>query len=436
MLGVKNQMRLEIESVDIIDVQKGSKTYAENGVLYVNLEELEELILKDAKIASVEINLVYPGDKTRILNVQDVVQPRCKVDKKNADFPGFINKMQIAGSGRTRSLRGVAVVVSNPSTKRKESGLLDMSGPAADLSPYGKMKNVNIAPYIADGVDERDFENAVKNAGLLTAVYLAEAAEGHPVSENEVYSLDIPSLDRTDLPRVACYYQAYSPQFDYLAVSDPIVYGTAISTMLPTVFHPNEVLDGGFVGWNALKAIDTYSIQNHGVIKELYRNHGKKLNFVGVVAATANMGADSRERSACMAANLIKNVLGADGAILVKILGGMPHVDISATGEECEKLGVKTAVFTTPLTAVGTLSDTILFNAESLDLIITSGAPFERVKIPFQAEKFLGGTAETRIYHPEPIKQYAGDPLIDVEQYLLAGVHDHCGSSRVVVKEY
>ncbi|UNC92928.1 glycine/sarcosine/betaine reductase component B subunit [Candidatus Contubernalis alkaliaceticus] len=428
-------MRLELESIEINDIQEGSKTFAEDCVLYVNLKELEELILGDSRIASVDINLVYPGDKTRILNVQDVVQPRCKVDKENADFPGFINKMQIAGDGKTRSLKGVAVIVSNPSTNRRESGLLDMSGPAAELSPYGKMKNVSIALYAADGVEERDFEDAVKNAGLLTAVYLAKGAEGHPVSQVEVYDLDIPNLDN-NLPRVACYYQAYSPQFDYLAVSDRIVYGTALTNMVPTVYHPNEILDGGFVGWNALKAIDTYSIQNHGVIKELLKNHGKTLNFVGVVAVSANMNAESRERCACMSANLIKNVLGADGAILVKILGGMPHIDISATGEECEKLGVKTAVFTTPLTAVGTLSDTILFNSESLDLIITSCAPFERTKVPFKAEKFLGGTAETRIYHPEPVVQYAGDPEIDVEQYLLAGVHDHTGSAKVVVKEY
>ena len=81
----------------------------------------------------------------------DVIQPRCKIDKPDADFPGFIGKMQIAGSGRTRSLRGVAILVSYPCTNRKENGLLDMSGPIAEMSPYGKMKNVSIAPTIADG---------------------------------------------------------------------------------------------------------------------------------------------------------------------------------------------------------------------------------------------------------------------------------------------
>ena len=66
-------MRLEIDSIDIKDVQESSTTSAKDSVLYVNLKELEELILKDKRLASVDINLVYPGDKTRILNVMDVV---------------------------------------------------------------------------------------------------------------------------------------------------------------------------------------------------------------------------------------------------------------------------------------------------------------------------------------------------------------------------
>ncbi len=305
------------------------------------------------------------------------------------------------------------------------------------MSPYGKMKNIIIAPTIAEGVEERDFENALKIAGLKTAIYLARGAEGHPVDEVEVYDLDIPNLDRkSNLPRVACYYQLYSPQFDYLAISDPCFYGTHVTNMMPTIIHPNEVLDGGVVGWLAIKALDTYSIQNHGVIKELYRHHGKDLIFVGVVCATANMEPVPRVRSACMAANLLKNVLGADGVILVKILGGMPHIDLSITGEECEKLGVKTAIFTQPLTPFGTLADTILFNAPSLNLIITASATFERVIIPWKAERFIGGTAETRIFCPDPIDQYAGDPVIDIEEYLIPGVLDCTGNSKVIVREY
>ena len=103
---------------------------------------------------------------------------------------------------------------------------------------------------------------------------------------------------------------------------------------------------------------------------------------------------------------------------------------------ECEKLGIKTAIFTQPLTSFGTLSDTILFNAPSLNLIITATAVFERTKIPWKAESFFGGKAETQLYCPDPIAQCAGDPIIDLEEYLIPGVLDCTGGSKIIIKEY
>jgi glycine reductase len=430
-------MRLEIQSIGIKDIQPGSKTYAQDRVLYVNLKELEEILLKDGRFKSVDTHLVYPGDRVRIVNLMDVVQPRCKIDKVEADFPGFIGRLQLAGEGRTRSLRGVGVVVSNPLTSRKYSALLDMSGVAGEISRYGKMRHLHIAPMRSEGTEERDFEDAVKVAGLKTAVYLARGAEGHPVDETEVYELDIPSLEKkSKLPRVAYFYQLYSPQHDHLGISDPCFYGAAVRNLTPTIIHPNEVLDGGVVGAHTIRALDTYTIQNHGVIKELYKRHGKDLFFAGVVCGVANLEPVPRKRQAVMASNLVKNVLGADGVILTKIHGGLPHVDLALVAEECEKLGVKTAIFTQPLISYGTLADTLLFNAEAVNLIITVGATMERIKIPLDAERFLGGTADTKIYCPDPIIQHAGDPVIDVEQFLIAGVHDHLGAAKIIVKEY
>ncbi len=430
-------MRLEIESIDINDVQEAPKTHARDHVLCVNTGEIEELILRDNRIRSVEVNTVRPGDRVRIVNIMDVVQPRCKIDQFEADFPGFVGRLQIAGRGQTRSLRGVAVIVSNPETKRKYSALLDMTGLGSALSRYGKMKHISIAPYREERVEERDFEDAVKIAGFKTAVYLAAAGERHPIDGIEVFDLDISTIDgQPDLPRVAYYYQLYSPQHDHRGIPDPCFYGTHVRDLLPTIIHPNEALDGGVVGHHTIRSLDTYTIQNHGVIKELYRRHRKDLIFAGVVCGVANIDPVARKRKAIMAANLVKNVLGADGVIITKIHGGMPHVDVALVGEECEKLGVKTAVFTQPLISVGTLADTLLFNSEALDLIITVGATFERVKLPLEADRILGGTAETKVFLADPRDQYAGNPVIDMEEMLIAGVHDHLGGANVIVKEY
>ena len=139
--------------MDIKDIQIGPTTGVEDRLLTLNPAELEELILQDGRIRSVDIDVVHPGDRVRIINVMDVVQPRCKIDQLEADFPGFVGRLRTSGSGRTRSLRGVAVVVSNPDTQRKYSAMLDMAGLGAELSKYGKMHNVQISPHRAEGTE-------------------------------------------------------------------------------------------------------------------------------------------------------------------------------------------------------------------------------------------------------------------------------------------
>ena len=430
-------MRLEIRSIEIREVRPSSRTCAEDHTLYVSLKELEENVLKDNRIKSVAVHLVYPGERVRILNLMDVVQPRCKIDDGDANFPGFVGKLQLAGKGRTRSLAGVGVLVSNPETHRKYSAFLDMSGLAGEMSRYSNLRHVSIAPTRAKGVEEREFEDAVKIAGFRTSVYLAQKADGHAVDEVEVYELDIPHLACVSgLPRVAYYCQAYSPQHDHLGISDPCFYGSDLRNMTPTVVHPNEVLDGGLVGHHSIRGLDTYTIQNHGVIKELYRRHGKDLIFAGMVCGAASVEPAARARQAMLAAGLLKNVLGAEGVVLTKVHGGMPHVDLGLTAVNCEKMGMRTAVFIQPGNSSGTLADQVIFASDEVDLMIAAGATMERVKIPLDAERFLGGGPDSAVYCPDPIVQRAGDEQVDVEEFLIAGIHDFMGGANIIAKEY
>ena len=433
-------MRLELDSIKIKDIQESSATAIKDGVLYLNKKELEEVLLKDEKIKSVDINIARPGDKTRIICIQDVMQPRCRENGNN--FPGFVDKMQIVGNGRTVSLDGAGVIISNPESTRIEMGVLDMDGPMAGLTPYAKLNMVSLAFYPVEDIkndanEERIFEDAIKAAGLKACVYLAKAGLEVKADEVEVFESEVGESVDPSLPRVAYCFQTYTPQFDYKGRSDRFFYGAAMTNTFPTIINPNEALDGALVGWNAIKAIETYSMQNNGTIRELYKHHGKDLNFVGVVVYSASTDAENRQRSADMCANLLKNVLHAEGAVLTKILGGMPHADIACTGVACEKAGVKTCCPTTPLTATGTLADTILYNDVELDLITITGSPFERTwNIKFKPENIYGGDHHTKIYFSEPIPQWADSEVLNMEQYLMCGVHDHTNSRKIITKEF
>ena len=82
-------MRLEVGNIFIKDIQFADTTKVENGVLYVNKEELVNLLSEDEHIKSIDLEIVKPGDSVRITPVKDVIEPRVKVEGNGGIFPGF-----------------------------------------------------------------------------------------------------------------------------------------------------------------------------------------------------------------------------------------------------------------------------------------------------------------------------------------------------------
>ena len=135
-----------------------------------------------------------------------------------------------------------------------------------------------------------------------------------------------------------------------------------------------------------------------------------------------------------MAANLVANVLGADGVVLGKVHGGMAHIDLGLVAELCEELGVKTTLFSQVYGNSGSLTDYVLFSSDSLNAIVSNGNLLEIIRLS-QADRILGGTPETPVFH-QSLNQKAGDKVIDIEYFLLAGAYDYLGSSKLIAAEY
>ena len=94
-------MRLELHKVKIEDVQWGDATEVENNVLYINREEITDMLLEDDRFESVEVDLARPGERVRIVPVKDVIEPRCKIEGEGDVFPGFIGDVE-GSVGRAR----------------------------------------------------------------------------------------------------------------------------------------------------------------------------------------------------------------------------------------------------------------------------------------------------------------------------------------------
>jgi glycine reductase len=128
--------------------------------------------------------------------------------------------------------------------------------------------------------------------------------------------------------------------------------------------------------------IETYHIQNHPIIQELYRRHGRELCFVGVIVTIGHDNELENQRAANIVANLAKWVLGADGAILTKSGGGAAEASLSQTATRCEEIGVKTVLTVYEMAADNNPESCTLFNPERIDALISMGTAMDTISLP------------------------------------------------------
>ena len=94
-----------------------------------------------------------------------------KVEGRGGIFPGVISKVDTVGEGKTYALKGMAVVTAGKIVGFQE-GIIDMTGPGAEYTPFSKLNNLVVVCEPVDGLKQHDYEPAVRFAGFRVAVYL------------------------------------------------------------------------------------------------------------------------------------------------------------------------------------------------------------------------------------------------------------------------
>jgi len=370
-------MRLELGIIKIKDVQFGQETVAKGGTLYVNKAELIALVMQDDRLSGADVELAKPGEEVRIIPVKDVIEPRVKVSGVGALFPGIIGEMGTVGTGRTNVLRGTAVVTVGQIIGYQE-GFVDMSGPAAQYSPFSETNNVVLILQPIDGLEPHAHEEAVRLAGLRAAVYLGKAVKDTVPDEVEGYELS--PVSAATLPRIAYIYPLLSEGL----LHDTYLYGTDAKKLLPTLIHPNEVMDGAIVSGNCVSACDkhtTYHHLNNPVIKELYQKHGKDLNFSGVIVTNLNVTLADKERASDYASKLAK-LIGAEGAIITLEGFGNPDTDLMMLCEKMEECGIKTVLITDEYAGRDGGSQSLADAVPQADAVVSVGNANEIIALP------------------------------------------------------
>ena len=419
-------MRLDLGCIHIKDVRFGAATGIEDQILSINRDELISLLEQEPLFERVEIELAHPGESCRIIRVLDVLEPRYRMNGPN--FPGALDGNGLVGDGQTRALKNVAVVETDQLATRSRN-IIDMSGPAADYSPIGNTHNVVLLPYPKPGADKDDYRLAVKKAGLKAAVYLAAAAKGCALDETQIFELPPVAFNQgpKELPRIAYIFPMHSHQHP-TQQRETVFYGSNIQGFMPTIVHPNEILDGALMfSYSAF----TWFAQNHPVIHELYRRHGLDLWFAGVVLTVAPVTIAEKERNTAIAARLAKETLGADGILATKIGGGAVDTDLMMIYTRAEEMGMKAA-----LIIMERYPDTgITFVPANVNALVTPGLTRDPISLP-AVERVIGGDA-IALDNANPDNSNPGISLTPAREKLnlwmgdIVGAISQVGASRL-----
>ena len=428
-------MRLELGKIFIKDIQFASESKIENNVLYVNKDELRKAIWDDEAIVSVEFDIAKPGESVRITPVKDVIEPRVKVEGRGGIFPGVLSKVDTVGEGKTIALKGMAVVTTGKIVGFQE-GIVDMTGPGAEYTPFSKLNNLVIIAEPAEGIKQHEHEKAVRFIGFKAAKYLGELARNLQPEETKVYETK-PLLEQIaeypDLPKVGYVYMLQTQGL----LHDTYVYGVDAKQIVPTILYPTEIMDGAIVSGNCVSACDknpTYVHLNNGVIEELYEKHGKEINFLGVIITNENVYLADKERSSNWTAKFTK-YLGLDAAIVSQEGFGNPDTDLIMNCKKIETEGVKTVIVTDEYAGQNGASQSLADADPKADAVVTGGNANQLITLP-KLDKVIGHIDVVNVIAGGNHDSLKEEGTIEVEIQAITGATNETGFGYLTAKTY
>lgn len=373
-----------VHHVDAVEI--GATTRYHRRRLVVGRDDVAAAFA-DPALATVRPHAVSPGDRVRIVKPLDVVEPRSR-GPEGGTFPGWLAPVNRPRGGRTHVLRGAAVLAAG-FLPRNQEGLIDMSGPAAELSPFARTHNVVVEFDPAEDASWADVDAAVRRGLLRLAVHLADAAAGVPADAVEPVVRPHPAGEATGgLPRVGVITNLQTQGM----FKDVFVYGRSMAGSLPTLIDPAEVEDGAVVsgqyGHPALRN-PTYMHQNHPVVAALAALDGIDLRFGGLVLCPEPVDQASKELVSEHAAWLCR-AAGFDAVIVTKEGAGNADNDLSFKVDALEAAGVPAVALYAEMSGPDGTGPPLVAGPRKGSLIST-GNYDQRVALP-AVERALGGT--------------------------------------------
>ncbi|ADL13764.1 glycine/sarcosine/betaine reductase component B subunit [Acetohalobium arabaticum] len=382
-------MRLEIDNFPVEEMQFGDETSYNDGLLTINKEEALEVVKKDEHITEADIVFARPGEEKRIVPVKEAVEPRYKEDD-GAVFPGVTDDVESVGSGKTKALKNCSVLGIGKHWGSFGDGLIDMSGEGAKYTYFSQLNNICLVADTDEEFERHEQQkknHAIRWATHRLAKYLATAVKDLEPQKEDVEEFELAPITKRDkktqeLPSVVYVMQPQS-QIEELGYND-LVYGWDTNRMLPTLMHPNEILDGAIIGGSYMCCSSkwaTYDFQNCPTIKKLYEQHGETINFLGVIMSNLNVVLEQKERAALFVQQLSTS-LGADAAIIAEEGYGNTDADFIECFKLLEEAGIKTVGMTNECTGSDGHSQPLVSLDDAADAIVSCGNVSALIELP------------------------------------------------------
>ncbi|MFV0424885.1 MAG: glycine/sarcosine/betaine reductase component B subunit [Bacilli bacterium] len=428
-------MKLEIGNIEIKDIQFSEVSKIEGGVLYINKQEVIDMTSADERLASVDVDIAKPGESVRITPVKDVIQPRVKVEGKGGIFPGVVSKVDTVGEGRTNVLNNMAVVTCGSIVGFQE-GIIDMTGLGSEYTPFSKLNNLVLIMEPAEGIDQYAHEEACRMAGLNLADFIGKLSIEVKTDSVDTYET-LPFVEQAakhpELPKVGYVYMLQTQGL----LHDTYVYGVDAKKIIPTILYPTEIMDGAILSGNCVSACDkntTYHHQNNPIIKNLYAQHGKTINFMGVIITNENVYLADKERSSNMSAKLAA-FLGLDGVVISQEGFGNPDTDLIMNCKKIENEGIKTVIVTDEYAGREGTSQSLADADKAADAVVTGGNANQLITLP-PMDKVIG----TLNFVDTVAGGFAGslkeDGSIEAEIQIITGATNELGFNKMSAKTY
>ena len=420
-------MKLELGIIPIEDMKFASKTSVNGKTLEINKDEVIALIKEDPLVVSVELDIAKPGESVRIIPVKDVLEPRCKVSGTGKIFPGFFTGEEATvGEGRTHVLKGAAVVTTGTVVGFQE-GIIDMTGPGAEYTPFSKTYNLVVNCKVQDDVTRAIKEKTLRLMGLKVARYLGEAGRDVKPATLETYETK-PFVEQAaqypNLPKVGYIYMLQSQGL----LHDTYYYGVDVKQILPTIMYPTEAFDGAITSGNCVSACDknpTYVHQNSPIIHELYARHGKDINFMGVVITNENVTLADKERSSFLACKLAKQ-LGCDAVVISEEGFGNPDADLIMNCRKSTDLGMKTVLVTDEYAGQDGASQSLADSHPSADAVVSNSNANAVIVLP-PMNKIIGDAKQANVIAGGWDGSLHADGTIEAELQVITGATNELG---------